>query len=154
MGTKTPYYEFWMPEIDGDEGNWGSMLNANWASLDTKLKTLTGKSKSITIESPTASEDITLFYCEVAITVSKLKAILVGSASPSVTWTIRHDTSRSAVGSEVKTGGTVTTSTTTGSEETTLDDPTIPASSYIWVETTAQSGTVDTLAITLFYDED
>ena len=154
MGTKTANYDFWMPEVDADENLWGDMLNANWASLDTLLKTLTGESKSIIIENPTSSEDISFFFTDVAMTVSKMRAVLVGSATPSVTWTVRYATSRSDTGTEVVTGGTVTTSTTTGSDVTTLDDPTIPANSYVWVETTAKSGTVDSININLFYNED
>ena len=74
MGTKTANYDFWMPEVDADENLWGDMLNANWASLDTLLKTLTGESKSIIIENPTSSEDISFFFTDVAMTVSKMRA--------------------------------------------------------------------------------
>ena len=112
------------------------------------------ESKTISVENPNNSEDLSFFFTDVAITVTKLVAVLVGSATPSVTWTIRHGTDRSAAGSEVKTGGTTTTSTTTGSTETTLDDPTIVADSHVWLETTAQSGTVNLLTVTIFYTED
>lgn len=154
MGTKTDNFDFWMPEINDDEGQWGSMLNANWELIDSLLLSLTGESKSIIIENPTATEDISYFFTDVAITLSKLKAVLVGSATPSVTWTIRFGPDRSDTGTEVVTGGTVTTSTTTGSDVTALDEPAIPADSYFWVETTAKSGTVDSININLFYNED
>ena len=151
MGTKTANYDFWMPEINEDEGQWGSMLNANWDLLDGLLLSLTGYSKSLIIENPTGAEDISYFYTEVALTATKLRAVLVGSATPSVTWTIRFGPDRSGAGTEVVTGGTVTTSTTTGSDVTVLDEPVIPAGSHVWVETTAQSGTVDSIIINLFY---
>ena len=154
MGTKTANYDFWKPEIDGDESQWGSMLNANWDSLDALLLSLTGESKGIIIENPTSSEDLSYFFTDVAITVSKLLAVLVGSATPSVTWTIRFAASREDAGTEVVTGGTVTTSTTTGSDVTTFDNAAIPANSHVWVETTAKSGTVDSININLFYNED
>lgn len=109
--------------------------------------------KSITIESPTASEDITLFYTDDAITVTQLNAVSVGT-TPSVTYTIRHSTDRSATGNEVVTGGSTTTSTTTGDEVTSFNDATIPASSWVWLETTAQSGTVSETNITLEYTRD
>jgi hypothetical protein len=112
------------------------------------------ESKSIIIENPNSTENLSFFFTDVAITVSKLRPILVGSATPSVTWTIRHDVDRSAVGNEVVTGGTVTTDTTTGSDVITFNDETIPANSHVWIETTAQSGTVGSIIITLFYDED
>jgi len=117
-------------------------------------KVLTFNTKSITIESPTGSEDISMFFTDVAITVTKIAAVLRGSGSPSVTWTLRHSTDRSAAGNEVVTGGTTTTSTTTGSIVTSFNDDTIPANSYIWFETTAQSGTVDEINLTVKYTED
>ena len=77
--------------------------------------------------------------------------MLIGSSTPSVTWTIRHGTDRSAAGAEVVTGGTATTSTTTGSDVTSFNDDTIVADSFVWLETTAQSGTVTELNVTIVY---
>ncbi|KKL68158.1 hypothetical protein LCGC14_2127760, partial [marine sediment metagenome] len=71
-------------------------------------------------------------------------------STPSVTWTIRHHaTDRNNAGNAVVTAGTTTTSTTTGSDVTSFDDATIPADSYIWLETTAKSGTVTEIHVTL-----
>lgn len=112
------------------------------------------RSKSITIESPTSSEDIGLFYSNEAITITQIRAVLVGSSTPSVTWTLRHSTTdRSATGTEAVTGGTTTTSTTTGSNVTSFNDATATAG-WLWLETTAQSGTVDKLEITIYYRQD
>lgn len=110
-------------------------------------------SKGCVVESPTSSEDITLFHTEKAITVQIMRAVMVGS-SPSVTWTIRHNTDRSAAGQEVVTSGSTTTSTTTGSDITSFNDATIPADSWVWLETTAKSGTVTNMGITLHYTMD
>ena len=124
---------------------------------DTGAVTLFGgkdpESKAIIIENPTASEDLSFFFTDVALTISKIVVVLVGS-TPSVTWTMRHGTSRSAAGSEVVTGGTVTTDTGSGEEITTFDDATVVADSHVWIETTAQSGTVASMIINIFYDED
>ncbi len=111
-------------------------------------------SKSVSVETPTNAEDISLFYTDVAITITKMIAVLVGSSTPSVTWTIRHSTDRSATGNEVVTGGTTTTSMTTGSVVTSFNDATIPANSFVWLETTAQSGTVGQINVTLNYTKD
>jgi Tfp pilus assembly protein FimT len=84
-----------------------------------------------------------------------MRAVLIGSNTPSVTWTIRHHaTDRSNAGNQVVTGGTTTTSTTSGSDVVAFDDETIPADSFIWLETTAQSGTVDELSVTIVYTVD
>jgi hypothetical protein len=80
-------------------------------------------------------------------------AVVVGT-TPSVTFTIRHGSDRSASGTEVVTGGTVCNNTTTGTNVTSFDDATIVAESHVWIETTAAGGTVDSFTVTLFYDED
>lgn len=111
-------------------------------------------SKSISVEDPTNAEDISMFYTDEAITVSKMVAVLVGSSIPSVTWTLRHHTDRSNAGNEVVTGGTTTTSESTGGVVTSFNDATIPADSFVWLETTAQSGTVDQLHLSVFFTQD
>jgi len=132
----------------------GNMYIKDDGGAESQLGGKDPESKSIIIENPSASEDLSFFFTDVAITLSKLRAILTGSSTPSLTWTIRHGTSRSATGSEVVTGGTVTTDTGTGSDITSMDDPTIVADSHVWIETTAQSGNVDSIIINVFYDED
>lgn len=102
-----------------------------------------------TLEDPDATEDLTIGFTNRAITVTEIRAVLLGSATPSVTWTIRHSTDRNATGNEVVTGGTTTTSTTTGSDVTSFNDATIPLNSFIWIETTAKSGTVTEIHITI-----
>jgi len=110
--------------------------------------------KSITIETPTASEDITWWYTDVAITIKKLNSGIMGDTTPSVTWTIRHNSDRSAAGNQVVTGGTTSTNTTTVVSTISFNDATIPAGSFIWVETTAQSGNVTELNVSMEYTED
>lgn len=109
-------------------------------------------SKSVFVSSPGAAEDITVFFTPVALTITKITAILTGSASPSVTWTIRFGTDRSAAGTEAVTGGTTTTSVTTGSVVTSFNATAIAANSFIWLKTTAQSGTVTSLNVSVIYD--
>lgn len=117
-------------------------------------KSLITLSKTISVENPSAGEDISFFFTNIAITITEIRAVLVGSAGPIINWSVRHSTDRSAVGTEVVTGGTVTTDTTAGSDVTTFDAPAITADSHVWLETTAQGGTVDSIVITVFYTED
>ena len=109
---------------------------------------------SVTIEDPTSSEDISVSFINKAVTISEMRAVLVGSSTPSVTWTIRHGTDRNATGAEVVTSGTTTTSVTTGSDVTSFNDATIVADSFIWLETTAKSGTVTELHVTGLFRKD
>ncbi|RKY69316.1 MAG: hypothetical protein DRQ02_01265, partial [Candidatus Latescibacterota bacterium] len=135
--------------VQGDTGATG----AAGAQGDTGVAATSGY--SITIENPSSSEDISIAFTNRAITITEMRAVLIGSATPSVTWTIRHNaTDRSAAGNEVVTGGTTTTSTTSGSDVTSFNDPTIPADSFIWLETTAQSGTVTEIHISIIYTVD
>ena len=110
-------------------------------------------SKSIIVELPSNTEDLSFFFTDAALTVTKIRPILVG-ATPSVTWTLRHGLDRNGVGSEIVIGGTITTEISTGIDILVFNDPTIAANSHVWLETTDKSGTVNSLGLTLFYDED
>jgi len=120
------------------------------ASIEGKIVDRQGK--SISIPDPTNAEDISLFRCNEGWTITKMVAVLVGSATPSVTWTIRKGSDRSATGTEVVTGGTTTTSTTTGSVVTSFNSGTFATDDFVWLETSNKSGTVDELHVTIFME--
>lgn len=107
--------------------------------------------KTFTLESPTATEDFTIFRTDVDITVQEVVAVSTGT-SPSTTYVLRHSTDRNVAGNLLTTSGT-TTSTTTGNVAT-LSDATIPANSWIWLETTAATGTDVKLTIDIRYTID
>lgn len=134
-------------------GSTGDTYSGTHDFSSATVKGITDRA-SITIESPTDAEDISMLFADEAITITKMVCTLVGSDTPSVTWTVRHNSDRSAAGTEVVTGGTTTTNTTTGDAVTSFDDATIAADSNVWLETTAQSGTVDSMVVTIFYDRD
>jgi hypothetical protein len=150
-------------DLAGDPGNkstgdvWrdGNVLKLRAAAADVDLTAGSPPilSKSITVESPGASEDISVFFSNLAITITEIRAVVRGT-TPSVTWTVRHGTDRSAAGAEAVTGGTTTTSQSTGSDVTAFNDATIVADSFVWLETTAQTGTVDEMSVTIVYTED
>ena len=109
-------------------------------------------SKSITIEDPTGSEDIDFFYTNRPLLITQVHVVLQGSATPSVTYALVSGTTR---------GTTVTThvSAVAVTNVTTGVDSTVAAAgvldnSFAWIETTNQSGTVDSLTVTVFYTED
>lgn len=110
------------------------------------------QSKTITIADPSATEDLSMFYTDDAITITKMVFVITGSTS--ATTTIRHHTDRNNAGNEVVTGGTTANSTTTGNVVTSFNDATIPADSFVWLETTALSGTPTSLSVTVFYRQD
>lgn len=138
--------EGWTTYVD-DDNVFMKYTGSAWVEV-------TSQEHSICILNPTNAEDATMFYVANATTIRKMVAVLNGSSTPSVTWTIRHHTDRSNAGNEVVTGGTTTTSTTTGSVVTSFNDATIPANSFVWLETTAKSGTVLELFVQIFACED
>ncbi len=109
--------------------------------------------KNIAVESPDSSEDLSWFFTPIAITVTEVTSVSVGS-TPSTTISIMHNTNRSSAGNNVLTAATATTSTTTGDNPAIGGDTTIPVDSFVWLETSAQSGTVDILLVSLTYTED
>lgn len=106
--------------------------------------------KSISMDNPTSSEDVAMLFTAEEITLSRIDAILRGSGSPSVTFSIKFGPDRTT-GTEVKVGGIIVTSTTVGLSTTVLDNATVPANSWVWITTSAKSGTVTELHVSLTY---
>jgi hypothetical protein len=98
----------------------------------------------------TDEEDFTILKVESETELTKMFSVIRGPGTPSVTWTVRHDTDRDEPGTEVVVGGTQTTSITTGDTITVLDNPTIPANSWVWLETTVTGGSPQEIAVELF----
>ena len=112
------------------------------------------KTISLTVEDPTNAEDISIAFFFQAVTVREVQCVVVGSATPSVTINPKHATDRSAAGTALLNAATAITNTTTGQNLTSFTDNTLVADSFLWLETTAQSGTVDELHITIRYTVD
>jgi len=108
-------------------------------------------SKTFTLQEPTASDDITIFRTDVAITVQEVIACSTGT-SPDTTYQLKHHPTRSDAGNALTTSA-ATTSTTTG-DIASLSDATIPANSWVWIETSAASGTSVYLSVDIRYTED
>ncbi len=126
-----------------------------------KIKDTTGNvialgipsNKSITLQSPTNAENASWFYTERALLITKVTDVVRGSSTPSVTWNIRSATTRdSGSPTDVFTSNRTTTSTS-GANTTTINNATIAAGSYVWVITSAVSGTVNELMTTIVFNE-
>lgn len=117
------------------------MLRSLRESNNALFATRISRPAALEVENPSGSERIVWFRNYVEITVNGIDAVLAGSASPSVTFSIRYDEDRSAVGTELLTGGRTVTSTTTGTSFA-PDVTVIPAGVWVWLQTTARSGTV------------
>lgn len=111
-------------------------------------------SKGITLSSPTASEDATIWYTKNAITVTQITAVRVGGSA--FTFTIRFGPDRNAAGTEVKTGGIAMATgnpTTTGIVTTSLSNASIPANNFVWLESSVSTGPPTDVNVTIWYTE-
>lgn len=135
-GTSTAAtFDFTIPKGDkGDTGNTGPI-----------------GPKSVTISNPTATEKIPLFFTTSAQTVSQIRSVLAGSNTPSVTFSIRYGSDFSATGTEIVTSGITVTNTTTGLSTTSFNNASVSANSFVWLTTSAKSGTVDSLHVSLVF---
>jgi hypothetical protein len=106
--------------------------------------------KALTILSPSNSEKVPLFFTAQELTFLEIRSIVLGS-TPSVTFSIRYGTDVSGAGTEVVTSGITVTNTTTGASTTSFNNGTVAANSWIWLTTSATSGTVVALNVSLVF---
>lgn len=140
---------YWGPLGSSGGGTWGSITGT--LSAQTDLNTALLQSKGVTIDSPGASENVPLFYTTRAVTISKQMCVLPGgSATPSVTYKINWGSDVTS-GTGVVTAGSTCTSVTTGNQVTSFNAATISAGSFVWLTTSAQSGTVPMMGVTVEY---
>ena len=109
--------------------------------------------RAVSINNPTNAEKQFLFRADRAMTIRKIVAVIAGSSSPSKTWSLRKGSDVSASGTEVITGGTATTNTTTGASITSFTSATLAAGDWLWITTTAGAGTVTQLHTSIYLTE-
>jgi hypothetical protein len=107
-------------------------------------------------EFPGSADDLDFFYTDIAITVVAVEGILAnGTSTPSVDVQIKHSTNRSTAGNNVFGAARTVSSTTSGDDlDLTGGDTDIPAASFVWIETSAKTGNVPQISLTLRYTED
>lgn len=104
--------------------------------------------KALIIQNPTGSDNVTLFYNTQALPISSIVSLVRGT-SPSITFEVLWDSNRNGSGTSAVAGGITVTNSTTGLVTTSLSNTTIPANRFVWVRTTARSGTVTEFSVTL-----
>jgi len=127
------------------------ILTYNTSSGQIERKTDTGgspQSKAISVPEPTATDDITLFFTNTALTISSVVVVLRGT-SPSITFSLSSGGNRTTVTTNNVNGQTVT-NTTTGTSVT-LANTAVSANNFIWLRITAISGTVTEAHFTINY---
>jgi hypothetical protein len=106
-----------------------------------------GPPKSLTVAYPVAGDSLTLFYTQTDITLLQVAAILRGTGSPSVTYSLKYASDRSSSGTAA-TALTTTSSTTIASLATVQNMP-IPSNNFLWLEISSIGGNPTELNITV-----
>lgn len=97
------------------------------------------------ITNPTGAENRTLLFTPKEITIAQIDDVVVG-LTPSVSWNINFAPTRNGVPTLLFNVDR-TTNSEAGSSTATFDNPVIPAGSWVWLTTSAMSGTVNSLDI-------
>jgi len=106
-----------------------------------------GPPKSLTIAYPVAGDNLTLFYTQSSTTLLQVAAIIRGTTSPSVTYSLKYAADRSSMGT-LATASTIVNSTTTAIISTLQNMP-IPANTFLWIEVSSITGNPTELNITV-----
>lgn len=111
--------------------------------------------KTWVVTSPTSSENFGAVNFPFAVTVDSIVCVLRGSSTPSVTINFAHGLDRSS-GANLLTSGQAITNTTTGQRfgASSFSDATLAKGEFIWLTSSAQSGTVNELSVTMFLRKD
>lgn len=111
----------------------GSAGDPSWATVTYE--------KGLLVESPSASEDLTIWHTPEKVQATEIRGVLQGGSVTSVTVDVKWDSDRSASGTSLLTAAQAVTGTTTGQALGLTASTTIPANSYVWLESSSGGGT-------------
>ena len=106
-----------------------------------------GPPKSLTLSNPVVGDSITLFYTQTSTTLTQVRALVLGTSSPSVTIVLRFGPDRSQVGT-LAISSLLVNSSTSGTIATVQNMP-IPANNYVWLEVQSLTGSPTELNVTM-----
>ena len=108
------------------------------------------QTKSISIPSPTSSDNVTLFFTDTDITINKIASVLQGVANSNVVFKIQSAASRSNTSpKQIVTNGIICANINQGVITTTFDQAVINANSWIWLTTSFANGGTTEIAVTM-----
>lgn len=107
--------------------------------------------KSFSLEDPSNSEDWVIFQTPVAITITKVVAVIRGSETPSLTINLKTGSNRASLIDTLFSSNQAITNTTTGEEITSLQNESLSAGDFLSFVTTALSGTVNEISVSIYY---
>lgn len=101
--------------------------------------------KSVTIRYPSGDDDVILFFVNAEAMIQQITASVRGS-TPSISYNLTYGSSENGPWTSVFSGSQTVTSSLIS---TSFSNGTIPANSYVRLTTSAKSGDVDELAISI-----
>jgi len=127
-------------------------LTATKFSGDGSLLTNVPQTKSITLDNPGTAEKVPMFFTPSQIVINRIQSVIgISTVGTGITFSIRYGADLSAAGTEVVTGGVSVASTTTGTSITSFNNATVPANNFVWITTSAISGSPTFLHATLVF---
>jgi len=132
----------------GSTGSSGQILTSTGSGVAwSDPQAVPAAFKAITIENPTSTENITLFYTPEAITLSRISGVITGTGG--VPYIINFGSSRST-GQAANTLTTIS-SNTIGQNLTSFSQANIPADNWVWLTTGTITAAPTSLNLTISY---
>lgn len=103
--------------------------------------------KSITIAQPQATDNVTMFYVNTGVTISRIQTLVKGATPTTNTSFFYRDSTGSVTTIQ---SNILTNNTIVGNSITSFTNNLVPANSYIYVTVNATTGTVDEYHATIF----
>ena len=113
------------------DGNQYARVDNNW--VEVVVPAVPAQSKAITIIDPQATDDALLFFTPNEITLTQVMGAVLPTGLGGVTYNLFHSTTADGTGTvnQVFTSDVVLTNS--AGEAASIDNPVIPANSFIWV---------------------
>ena len=105
--------------------------------------------QTLRLTSPSGSLKVPILRAATNLRLSRVDVLLAGS-SPAILCSLRIGPDLSASGTEVLSGGIAASNTTTGQTVTSFEVDTLPAESWLWLETSDASGSIDALFLAVY----
>lgn len=107
--------------------------------------------RAMSLTSPLAGDNVTMFYTSTPMQVSRIRAHIIGSTS-SVAFNVRYGSNRSTAGAQMVQGGMVCVGDSNGLDQYNINLPNIPPESWVWITVSAVTGIVTLMHVTLLFD--
>lgn len=106
---------------------------------------------AITKEMPQPGDFALIFFAYDAMTLSEVRAVLSGGATPSLSFSLYYGPNADGTGATTIRSGMTASSTTTGTEFTSFTVASIPASNWVWFTVDSGGSGVQTFHVSMHF---